>query len=153
MFQVGDNIVYPMHGAGIIEGIEEKEVRGKEQEYYVIKMLIGNMQVMVPSANMKMLRIRPVTNLDAMTQIKSVFNTEDSSNLLPWKQRYKVNMEKIKTGKLEDCVEVVRDLIFMKKQEGLNTSEKKMLSDAQEFMISELELIEGLTTNQIKSFS
>lgn len=153
LFQVGDNIVYPMHGAGIIKAIEEKEILGKEQEYYVIEMLIGKMQVMIPAGKLMSLKIRPVTDIDDMKQIASTFQDGESDKLLPWKQRYKINMDKIKTGKLNKIVEVVRDLMRMRELDGLNTSEKKMLDDAHEFLISELELIEGITSNQIKSFS
>ena len=72
--------------------------------------------------------------------------------LLPWKQRYKVNMDKIKKGKIQEYTEVVRDLIRMKKEKVLNPSEKKMLVNAHEFLISELRLIKGITENQINSF-
>ncbi|MEH7237957.1 CarD family transcriptional regulator [Bacillus sp. JJ1562] len=152
MFQVGDNIVYPMHGAGIIKAIEEKEVSGEKQQYYVIKMLIGNMQVMIPKDKILSSNIRPVTDFNALKQIIHIFQHGESDRLLPWKQRYKVNTDKIKTGKMQECAEVVRDLMRMKNEKALNTSEKKMLDNAQEFLIGELELIKGITENQIKSF-
>ncbi|WP_202171347.1 CarD family transcriptional regulator [Bacillus sp. USDA818B3_A] len=152
MFQIGDNIVYPMHGAGIIKAIEEKEISGEKQQYYVIKMLIGNMQVMIPTGEIMSSRIRPVTDITALKHIISIFHQGESDRLLPWKQRYKVNTDKIKTGKIQECTEVVRDLMRMKKEKALNTSEKKMLDNAHEFLISELGLIKGITENQIKSF-
>jgi CarD family transcriptional regulator len=150
LFQIGDNIVYPMHGVGIIKAIEEKEISEEKQQYYVIKMLIGNMQVMIPTG--KSSRIRPVTDLIALKHIINIFHHGESDRLLPWKQRYKVNTDKIKTGKIQECTEVVRDLMRMKKEKALNTSEKKMLDNAHEFLISELGLIKGITENQIKSF-
>ena len=150
LFQIGDNIVYPMHGVGIIKAIEEKEISEEKQQYYVIQMLIGNMQVMIPTG--KSSRIRPVTDLIALKHIINIFHHGESDRLLPWKQRYKVNTDKIKTGKIQECTEVVRDLMRMKKEKALNTSEKKMLDNAHEFLISELGLIKGITENQIKSF-
>lgn len=152
LFQIGDNIVYPMHGAGIIKAIEEKEISGEKQQYYVIKMLIGNMQVMIPTGKILSSSIRPVTDIIALKQILNIFHHGESDRLLPWKQRYKVNTDKIKTGKIQECTEVVRDLMRMKKEKALNTSEKKMLDNAHEFLISELGLIKGITENQIKSF-
>ena len=150
LFQIGDNIVYPMHGVGIIKAIEEKEISEEKQQYYVIKMLIGNMQVMIPTGRSS--SIRPVTDIIALKHIINIFHHGESDRLLPWKQRYKVNTDKIKTGKIQECTEVVRDLMRMKKEKALNTSEKKMLDNAHEFLISELGLIKGITENQIKSF-
>ncbi|KXY23541.1 transcription factor YdeB, partial [Bacillus cereus] len=144
--------VYPMHGAGIIEAIEEKEFSGKKQQYYVIKMSISNMQVMIPMGKILSSSIRPVTDILALKHIMHIFQHGESDKLLPWKQRYKVNTDKIKTGEIQDGAEVVRDLMRMKKEKALNTSEKKMLDNAHEFLISELGLIKGITENQIKSF-
>lgn len=152
MFQIGDNIVYPMHGAGIIEAIEEKEFSGKKQQYYVIKMSISKMQVMIPKGKILNSNIRPVTDILALKHIIHIFQHEESCKLLPWKQRHKVNTDKIKTGEIQEGAEVVRDLMRMKKEKALNTSEKKLLDDAYKFLISELELIKGITENQIKSF-
>jgi CarD family transcriptional regulator len=152
LFQIGENIIYPMHGAGIIKAIEEKEISGEKQQYYVIKMLIGNMQVMIPTGKILSSSIRPVTDIIALKHIIHIFQHGESDRLLPWKQRYKVNTDKIKTGKIQECAEVVRDLMRMKKEKALNTSEKKMLDNAHEFLISELGLIKGITENQIKSF-
>ena len=152
LFQIGDNIVYPMHGAGIIKAIEEKEISGEKQQYYVIKMLKSNMQVMIPTGKILSSSIRPVTDIIALKHIIHIFQHGESDRLLPWKQRYKVNTDKIKTGKLQEGAEVVRDLMRMQKEKVLNSSEKKMLDSAHEFLISELGLIKGITENQINSF-
>jgi CarD family transcriptional regulator len=152
LFQIDDNIVYPMHGVGVIKAIEEKEILGEKQQYYVITMLIGNMQVMIPEGKILSSGIRPVTDIFALKNLINTFQHGESDQLLPWKQRYKVNTEKIRTGKIQDCTEVVRDLLRMKKEKALNTSEKKMLDNAHEFLISELGLIKGITENQLKSF-
>jgi CarD family transcriptional regulator len=152
LFQIGDNIVYPMHGVGIIKSIEEKEISGEKQQYYVINMLIGNMQVMIPTGKILNSRIRPITDKIALKHIINIFHHGESDSLLPWKQRFKVNSDKIKTGKIQECTEVVRDLMRMKKEKALNSSEKTMLDNAHQCLISELGLIEGITENQIKSF-
>lgn len=153
LFQIGDNIVYPMHGVGIIKAIEENDISGEKQQYYVIKMLISNMQVMIPTGKISSSSIRPVTDIIALKHIIHIFQHGESDRLLPWKQRFKVNTDKIKTGKIQEGAEVVRDLKRMKKEKALNTSEKKMYDNAHEFLISELRLIKGITENQIKIFS
>ncbi|EKS8363442.1 CarD family transcriptional regulator [Bacillus sp. 22475] len=152
MFQIGDNIVYPMQGAGIIKAIEEKEIAGKKQQYYVIKMSANNMEIMIPEGKILNSNIRPVTDIKALLHIIDIFLHGESDRLLTWKQRYKVNTDKIKTGKMQEGAEVVRDLMRIQKEKALNASEKKMLDNAHEFLISELGLIEGITENQIKSF-
>lgn len=152
LFQVGDNIIYPMHGAGKIKSVEDKEILGEKQQYYIIKMLIGNMKVMIPTGKILNSSIRPVTDLAAVKKIANMFQHQESDELLPWKQRHKVNMDKLKTGKLQACAEVVRGLIRMKKEKKLNSSEKRMLNKAHEFLISELKLVEGINENQIERF-
>ncbi|TYS60778.1 transcription factor YdeB [Sutcliffiella horikoshii] len=152
MFKIGDNIVYPMHGVGIIKGIEEKEISGEKQQYYVIRMLISNMQIMIPTGKILSSSIRPVTDIIALKHIIHIFQHGETDRLLPWKQRFKVNTDKIKTGKIQEGAEVVRDLMRMRKEKALNSSEKRMLNNANEFLISELRLIKGITENQIKSF-
>ncbi|MFJ5965575.1 CarD family transcriptional regulator [Bacillus sp. NPDC093026] len=152
MFQIGDNIVYPMQGAGIIEAIEEKEISDEKQQYYVIKMTISNMKVMIPTRKISGSSIRPVTDIITLKRIMHIFKHGKSDKLLPWKQRFKVNTNKIKTGDIQEGVEVIRDLMRMKKEKALNASEKKMLDHAYEFLMSELEVIKGITENQIKSF-
>lgn len=96
--------------------------------------------------------IRRVTDIIELKSILHIFQHGESDKLLPWRQRHKVNTDKVKTGKIQECAEVVRDLIRTKKEKALNTSEKEMLAHAHGFLISELGLIKGITENQIKSF-
>ncbi|MBD3859897.1 transcription factor YdeB [Bacillus sp. 28A-2] len=152
MFQIGDNIVYPMHGTGIIEAIEEKEFSNEKQQYYVIKMSISHMKVMIPTRKISGSRIRPVTDILALKNVMHIFQHGESDKLLTWKERHTINTNKIKTGNIQDGAEVVRDLMRMKKEKALNASEKKMLDHAYEFLLSELEVIKGITEKQIKSF-
>lgn len=152
LFQIGENIIYPMHGTGIIKAVEEKEILGEKQQCYVIKMSIGNVQITIPKDKILSSSIRPVTDLIELKHIIHIFQHGESDVLLPWRQRYKVNTDKVKTGKILECAEVVRDLMRMKEEKALNTSEKEMLSSAHQFLISELGLIKGITEHQIKSF-
>ena len=150
LFQIGDNIVYPMQGAGIIKAIEEKEIAKTTVLCY--KMSASNMEIMIPEGKILNSNIRPVTDIKALIHIIDIFQHGESDRLLTWKQRYKVNTDKIKTGKMQEGAEVVRDLMRIQKEKALNASEKKMLDNAHEFLISELGLIEGITENQIKAF-
>jgi CarD family transcriptional regulator len=148
LFEVGDKVVYPMHGAGVIKAIEEKEILGKKQLYYIIEMPIGNMQVMVPMDKASTLGIRPTVDMSTLENALLIFQHEEWDCSLPWSQRYRINMDKIKTGNLQEEIEVIRDLLHRNKEKVLNTSEKKLLDDARKFVISELALVKGCTKNQ-----
>ncbi|MGI6145557.1 MAG: CarD family transcriptional regulator [Clostridia bacterium] len=140
MFKIGDKIVYPMHGAGIIEGIEEKEILGDKRQYYVLRMPIGDMKVMVPIANVETIGIRKVIGGDEVGEVFNILRQEDSPMSTNWNRRYRSNMEKIKSGNIYDLAEVVRNLTSRDKEKGLSTGEKKMLDSARQILLSELVL-------------
>jgi CarD family transcriptional regulator len=148
LFQIGDKVVYPMHGAGVIEAIEEKEILGEKQQYYVIKMPIGNMKVMIPMGKVSNLGIRLVVDMPTLEDVLLIFHHGESDKLLPWSQRYRINMDKIKTGDIQKGAEVVRDLMRRSKEKVLTTNERNMLDNAQRILISEVVLVKGLTENQ-----
>lgn len=148
LFQIGDKIVYPMHGAGVIEAIEEKEIQGEKRQYYVVKIPISNMKVMIPTGNATESGIRRIADKSTMEEVLHLFHVQESDDSLSWKQRYNVNMEKMKLGALQEGAEVVRDLMRRNKEKALNTSEKQMLDNAQRILISELVLIKDITEIQ-----
>jgi len=152
LFKIGDNIFYPMHGAGKIESLEEKDFAGKKQPYYTIQMLIGDLKVMIPMRKISKTMIRPVKELCDVKEIASSIKEQATENKLPWKQRYKANMDKIKSGSLEDSAEVVHALLQMQKESKLNSSERSMLIKAQNFLKSELKLIDGMNKYKIEQF-
>ncbi|SOC38243.1 CarD family transcriptional regulator [Salinicoccus kekensis] len=152
MYLVGDNIFYPMHGAGRIDAIEEKEVSGEKRQYYIIHMIDDNMKVMIPKEKVSKSNIRPVTDIDTVKEIIMMIETEESDKDLPWKQRLKANEDRIKSGSLKACVEVVHALMHMQKEEKLNSSEKRLLKQAQKFLMSELKLVEGMDKDKKDQF-
>jgi CarD family transcriptional regulator len=150
MFHVGDSIVYPMQGAGVIEAIEEKEILGENHRYYLIKMPIRDMQVMIPIVKVKKSRIRLVANIPTLEHVLNIFQYGQTDTTLSMKERYKINAEKLRTGNIQDGAEVVRDLMRLNKKKALNSSEKQMLESARKIFISELGIIRGITENQAK---
>lgn len=147
MFQIGDQIVYPMHGAGTIEAIEDREIQGKIQQYYVIKMA-SNMQVMIPVDKMNHSSIRSVTDKVDLEKVLGVFQHEEPDHSLTWKQRFTSNMEKVKSGNMLEGAEVVRDLMIRNEEKKLNSSERQMLYNAKKILVSELGIVNGITENQ-----
>ncbi|KEK24521.1 CarD family transcriptional regulator [Bacillus gaemokensis] len=152
LFQIGDKIVYPMHGAGVIESIEDKEVLGKTRQYCVIHMIISDMQVMIPMDKVSDSGIRYVVDKDTLNGVLVEFQQGESDHSLSWKQRYTINMEKMKNGKLQDGAEVVRDLIRRNKERALNASEKQMLDNARRILISEVALVQDVSENQATDY-
>ncbi|MFD0824502.1 CarD family transcriptional regulator [Neobacillus sp. M.A.Huq-85] len=148
MFQVGDYIVYPMQGAGVIEAIEIKEIQGEKLQYYIINMLMNKMQVMIPIATVHKSRIRLVTDMSTLENVLNIFHHGLTDTTLTMKERYKINTAKLRTGDIQEGAEVVRDLMRINKNKSLNSSEKQMLESAQKMFISELGLIRGITENQ-----
>jgi CarD family transcriptional regulator len=137
-----------MQGAGVIEAIEVKEIQGEKQQYYIINMRINKMQVMIPIAKVDKSRIRLATDLITLENVLDIFYHGVTDTTLSMKERYKINMEKLKSGNIQEGAEVVRDLMRINKNKSLNSSEKQMLESARRIFISELGLIRGITENQ-----
>lgn len=145
MFIVGDKIVYPMHGAGIIEEIEEKKILGQTREYYILKVPCGDMKIMIPIESSAEIGVRPIIKKSMLPEIFDLLaadSTEMSSN---WNRRYRENMELLKTGDICKVAEVVRNLIRTDRVKKLSTGEKKMLTNAKQILISELILVGKMT--------
>jgi len=139
-----------MQGAGVIESIIEKEIQGDVQQYFVIRLLIKKMEVMIPTSRMDQSKIRLVVNSQTLEDVLQIFHNGRSDLSLPYKERFKMNTEKMRTGSIKDGAEVVRDLMRIDKEKSLNSSEKQMLGNAKKILISELELIKGITETQAK---
>lgn len=144
MFTVGDKIVYPMHGAGIIEEIEEKKILGETRRYYILRVPCGDMKIMIPIESSDGVGVRNVmTEIELEVVIESLqgVTTEMSNN---WNRRYRENMEKLKTGDAFEVAEVVRNLMRLDKEKKLSTGEKKMLSNAKQILQSEMILVKNI---------
>jgi len=139
LFKVGDKVVYPMHGAGIIEAIEEKEVLGEKKKYYVLHFPIGDMKVMIPCATCREAGLREIVSKEGAQKVFRILKENDGAAMSPnWNRRYRANLEKIKTGDIFEVAEVVRNLILRDKEKGLSSGERKMLQNARQILISEL---------------
>jgi len=140
MFQIGDKVVYPMHGAGIIEGIEEKEILGEKQKYYVLRFPVGDMKVMIPTENIKQIGIREVIPTEEVQKVMEFMSGDTQKMPANWNKRYRENMDKIRSGDIYAVADVVRNLMLRDREKGLSTAERKMLNSARQILISELVL-------------
>lgn len=149
MFNVGDHIVYPMHGAGVIDAIEEKDILGEKQSYYILKMP-GEVKVMVPTNKAEEIGVRGVVDKQSADKVFEILEEDKTEMSANWNKRYRDNMDKMKSGNIYEIADVVRNLSFKQKEKGLSTGEKKMLSNAKQILVSELVLAEHASKEEIE---
>jgi CarD family transcriptional regulator len=141
-FKVGDTVVYPHHGAALIEAVEVRVIKGEEREYLVLRVAQGDLTVRVPADNVDLVGVRDPVNAEGLDRVFEVLRqpyTEEPTN---WSRRFKANGEKLSSGDVIKIAEVVRDLSRREKERGLSTGEKGMLSRARKNLVSELALAE-----------
>ncbi|MBD1372394.1 CarD family transcriptional regulator [Hazenella sp. IB182357] len=148
MFNIGDKVVYPMHGAGIIESIEEKEILGERQKYYVMRMPIGDMKVMVPMKNVQTIGLRGVVDDRTVEAVLDKMKNQEDGDTTNWNRRYRANLDKMRSGDIYEVADVVRSLMLRECEKGLSTGERKMLDNAKQILISELALARDLKEEQ-----
>jgi CarD family transcriptional regulator len=149
MFKVGDKIVYPMHGAGVIETIEERAILDEKQSYYIIKMP-GEVKVMVPTAKAEEIGVRNIIDKETAGKVINVLEQDSTEMSMKWNKRYRDNVEKMKSGDIFEVADIVRNLSFKQKDKGLSTTEKKMLLNAKQILVSELVLAESKEKDEIE---
>jgi CarD family transcriptional regulator len=137
-FEVGDNVVYPHHGAGQVIKKEQKEILGEVREYLTIKILHNDMTVMVPCENAGKAGLRRVIDEDTVKKVLAVLSDDVSEMPKNWNRRFKHNRDKIKTGDIYELAEVVRNLAIREQDKGLSTGEKQMYTRAKKILASEL---------------
>jgi CarD family transcriptional regulator len=137
-FEIGDNVVYPHHGAGQVLKKELKKMFGEEREYLTIKILHNDMTVMVPCENAGIAGLRRVIDEETVKKVLAVLQDDISEMPKNWNRRFKHNRDKIKTGDIYELTEVVRNLAIREHQKGLSTGEKQMFTRAKKILASEL---------------
>lgn len=151
MFKVGDRVVYPMHGAGVIEAIEEKEILGQRRQYYVMRLPMGDIKLMIPTDNVEETGLREVISQEEVPKVLKVLRERRVTMSANWNRRYRANLEKIKSGDIYEVAEVVRNLVLRDKEKGLSTGERRMLDSARQILISELVLAQGKDEEEVAS--
>ncbi|ABZ83929.1 transcriptional regulator, card family, putative [Heliomicrobium modesticaldum Ice1] len=151
MFAIGDKVVYPMHGAGVIEAVEEREVLGEKRLYYVLRLSLGDMRILVPSGQIAEIGLRQVIDAIEADQVMSVLQSRKSVMSNNWHRRYRANLDKMKTGDVYAVAEVVRNLIRRNQEKGLSTGERRMLENAKQILVSELVLAYDTPPEQIEA--
>ncbi len=150
MFSVGDLAVYPAHGVGIIEAIEQKSIAGAEHTFYVMRILENDMKIMIPKNNAKQVGLRGIISDRDVEQVYTILQEKDVQfTPQTWNRRYREYMEKIKTGSIFDLAAVLRDLYMLQMDKPLSFGEKKMLDTARSLLIKELSIAKNKNEEEI----
>lgn len=151
MFQVGDKIVHPMHGAGVVDSIVTKKVSGVVRDYYILKIPVGGMLVMIPTDNSQEIGVRPVVGKAEADQLIASMPDIEVDMTQNWNRRYRENMMRIKSGDLLEVARVVKGLMLRDEDRGLSTGERKMLHSAKQILISELVLSQNISYEDVEA--
>jgi CarD family transcriptional regulator len=144
-FKVGDHVVYPHHGAAVIERKEKKKVFGEETEYFVLRMAHGDLMLSVPADKAEEVGMRPPISTEDVEELFEVLAKRDVREPSNWSRRFKNHQEKLKTGDVYQVAEVVRNLSLREKSKGLSAGEKAMLDRARRILVSELSIAMKVT--------
>ena len=151
MFKIGDMAVYPAHGVGVIEKIETQEISGRQQDFYVMRILDNNMLIMIPTNNVGNVGLRDIIGQTEVTKLYSILKERDVIlDSQTWNRRYREYMDKIKSGSAFEVAEVYRDLLILKLEKDLSFGERKMLDTARNLLVKEISLAEEIEEEQVE---
>ena len=152
MFHVGQLAVYPAHGVGRIESVQEREVSGTPSEFYIMRLIDTDMIIMIPTNNARNIGLRDVIDNQAVSQVYDILRSRPGRlNNQTWNRRYRDYMDKIKTGSPFRVAEVLRDLTLLKTEKDLSFGERKMLDTAKNLLIKELSLVNDKEETEIEA--
>jgi CarD family transcriptional regulator len=152
MFKVGDLAVYPAHGVGVIESIENKEVMGKKQSFYVMKIMGNGMKIMIPMMSVKAVGLREIILEKEIPKVYEILRNKDVTiDKQTWNKRYREYLERIKTGSVFEIAGVLRDLFILKSDKNLSFGERKMMDTAKNLLVKELSVATNSQESEVEN--
>ena len=151
LFKIGDKAVYPAYGVGVIEAIEEKDIMGQKQTYYIFRTLASDVTIMIPRENADKVGLRKVIGAKEVTNVYQVLGKKDIHfENQTWNRRFREYTEKINSGSLLEVAEVMRDLFILKAAKDLSFGERKMLDTAKSLLIKELAVAKNVGKEKVE---
>lgn len=150
--KIGDKIVYPMHGAGEIVGVEEQEVGGVKKSYYILRLPMGSLKLMLPVDKVEELGLRDVIDSDKVEQVAEVLNGRMEQSQGSWNKRFHANLERMKSGDILDVAAVARNLERQNLKKKISGGERRILDLARQILISELVFVFDKTPEEISDW-
>lgn len=151
MFHIGDKVVHPMHGAGVIDGIVTEKIGAAVQDYYVFKMPVGGLVLKIPVATSQIIGLRNIVSLEEASELIDAIGSMEVDMTSNWNHRYRENMERLKSGDLYAVARVIKGLTYRDNERGLSNGERKMLHTAKQILVSELVLSLEQESRQVES--
>lgn len=136
--KIGDRIVYPMHGAGEISGIEENEVGGVVSSYYILQLPLGNLKLMLPVDKVEEMGLRDVIGKDEIKEVEKILGGDAEESKGSWNKRFHANVDRMKTGDILEVAAIIRNLVRQNEKKKISSGEHRLLEQAKQIMISEL---------------
>ena len=143
-FRIGQKVVYPNHGVSVVEKIAPTKIDGTEQTFYHLRLLSNNSKVMVPKGNLDLVGLRPLCPPKEIRSLLGILENGNIDTYKDWKGRYKQNLDKMKTGRLTDVAEVLKNLRLVSQKKSLSFREKKMYERAKYFIVSEVAHVKNI---------
>lgn len=150
VFHIGDKVVYPNHGVGIIEQISSRTMGETVEKFYLLKIAASSLKVMVPFHNVTSVGLRRVVRNGEVQKIVDYLSSGECSNAADWKDRYKENSERMRTGSLQDVAAVLKSLLSLNQSKSLSFREKKMLERARYLLVSEMAISRNCEESQVE---
>ena len=147
-FKIGQKVVYPNHGVTVVERIGPGEIDGIEQTYVHLRLLSNNSKVMVPKSNLDLVGLRPLCHTRDVRTLFEILEDGNIDTYKDWKGRYKQNLDKMKTGRLTDVAEVLKNLRLVSQRKSLSFREKKMYERAKYFIVSEVAHVKDINERE-----
>ena len=152
VFKVGEKVVYPAHGVGVIEGVQTKVISGSERKFYMLRIIDSDMTIMIPTENVGSVGLRRIIGRDMVAKVYKILRDKKVEiDQQTWNRRYRGFMDKIKTGSIYDVAEVLRDLYRLKANKQLSFGERRMLDTARTLIVKEIAIARGQTEEHVKT--
>ena len=149
-FKIGEKVVYPAHGVGVIEGVQTKVISGNERKFYMLRIIDSDMTIMIPTENVQSVGLRRIIGKDMVAKVYKILRDKKVEiDQQTWNRRYREYTEKIKTGSVLEIAKVLRDLFVLKGDKELSFGERKMLDTARNLLVKELAIAKAHTEEKI----
>lgn len=150
MYQPGDHVVHPLHGAGVITQVIRQRVDGQEKSYFALQLQTENVRILIPVDGCASVGVRPVVTCARAEEVLDAFRVLDTGSDASWNRRYRENMLRLRSGRLDEVSRVVKSLMLREREHGLSAGERRMLSTARQILLSELSIATGQSVEALE---
>ena len=150
VYKVGEKVIYPNQGVGVIEDISTKEIGGRPEEFYMLRILSNNSTVMIPTGNADNVGIRRLCSQKQLKTLFQILKDGENEHNPDWKNRYKTNVERMNSGSIFEVAKVLKNLFFLSFEKSLSFREKKMFDRARQLVVSEIATVKDQSVEKVQ---